>query len=333
MTERSLLLLAGRLSAPRAGWVAEALTTDWDVRSWNEEEPFADFARQVVQAKALVAGRLEQRWPPVPDLKLYQLPFTGHHWIGPGDVPRGCRVCNTYEHEVPIAEYVLGAMLEREIGIHAADRGFRDLGWDGKTVGGGSGHGELYGKTLGIVGHGHIGGEVAHRAAAFGMRTIAVSRTPRPAPPPLHWLGVMADLDRLLGESDYVLIAVPLADETRGLIDAARLAAMKPGGVIINVGRGQVVDEGALYTALADSRIGGAVIDVWYDYPDAADPNPPPSKYPFHELDNIIMTPHFSAYTDAMRERRWTTIAANIDRLARGETLENVCFEGTGEVL
>ena len=73
-------------------------------------------------------------------------------------MPSGCRVCNIYEHEIPIAEYVLGAMLERKIGIRAADRRFRELGWDGKTVGGGSGHGELYGKTLGIVGHGHFGG-------------------------------------------------------------------------------------------------------------------------------------------------------------------------------
>ena len=330
MAEHPSLLLAGCLSAPRAGWIAEALTTDWQVRSWNEDEPFEDFAKLVAGADALIAGRLEGDWPPIPNLKLYQLPFTGYHWIGPKDVPPGCRVCNTYEHEIPIAEYILGAMLEREIGIRAADQRFRSHGWDGKSVGGGTSHGELFGKTFGIVGYGHIGLEVARRADAFGMRTIAVSRTPRDRPEPLAWLETMEALDRLLGESDYVLIALPLADETRGLIDDGRLTKMKPDGVIINVGRGHLIDEGALYASLSEGRIGGAIIDVWYDYPDDGNPNCPPSKFPFQDLDNIIMTPHFSAYTDAMRARRWTSIAANIDRLARGEALANVCFEGTG---
>ena len=310
--------------------MAETLTTDWTIRTWNEDEPFADFAKLVAAADAIVAGRIPGEWPPVPNLRLYQLPFTGHHWIGPRDVPRGCLVCNTFEHEIAIAEYVLGAMLEREIGIGAADRRFRSRGWADGGVTGGADHGELYGKTIGIVGYGHIGVEVARRAEAFGMRCVAVTRTSRPTPAPLEWLGRMDDLERLLGESDYVLIAVPLAKETRGLIDAARLAQMKPDGTIINVGRGLVIDEGALYGALAERRIGGAIIDVWYDYLSDDKPDRSPSRFPFQELDNIIMTPHFSAQSKAMRLRRWASVAANVDRLARGETLRNICFEGTG---
>ena len=328
MTKFPTLLLAGGLSAPRAQWMADNLTTDWTLKTWHEDEPFEAFAEQVARADALIAGRIPGPWPAIPNLKLYQLPFTGYDWISAGDVPVGCTVCNTYEHEIPIAEYVMGAMLEREIGIMAADARFRAKGWDGKIVGSGTGHGELHGKTIGIVGYGHIGVEVARRADAFGMRTIAVTRTPREAPAPLDWLGTMDGLDRLLGESDYVLIALPLADETQGLIDGARLAHMKPTATIINVGRGHVIKQADLYAALSEHRIGGAIIDVWYNYPKPGGPDTPPSKYPFQDLDNIIMTPHFSAYTDAMRTRRWTSIAANVDRLARGEDLENVCFRG-----
>jgi phosphoglycerate dehydrogenase-like enzyme len=141
----------------------------------------------------------------------------------------------------------------------------------------------------------------------------------------------MQALDRLLNESDYVLLALPLADDTHGLIDAKRFARMKPDGVIINVGRGLVIDEGALYAALDERRIGGAIIDVWYNYPSDEVENPAPSRYPFQELDNIIMTPHSSSHSEAARLRRWTSIAANVDRLARGEALRNVCFEGTGQ--
>ena len=163
------------------------------------------------------------------------------------------------------------------------------------------------------------------------MRTIAVSRTVAPAPAPLDWLRTMDRLDDLLAESDYVLLALPLAPETRGLIDAERLRAMKPGGVLINVSRGPVVVEEALYCALKEKRIGGAIIDAWYAYPTAEDPDRPPSAFPFQELANLTMTPHNSARSGATRKRRWAGVVRNLDHLAKGEALENVCFEGTAE--
>ncbi|MDA1100449.1 MAG: 2-hydroxyacid dehydrogenase [Proteobacteria bacterium] len=330
MPDHPTLFLAGRMTAPRVAWLVQTLTTDWNILSWTEDEPFDGFVEQVARADAIVAGRIHGTWPPVPSLKLYQLPFTGHDWIGPRDVPAACLVCNTFEHEITIAEYVLGAMLEREIGIAAVDRRFRSHGWDGRIAGTGENHGELFGKTIGIVGYGHIGVEVARRAQAFGMRCIAVTRTARPAPEPLAWLATMEGLAQLLGESDYVLISLPLAENTRGLIGTAQLARMKSDGVIINVGRGRIIDEGALYRALEEKRIGGAIIDVWYDYPGADGVDHPPSQYPFQALDNIIMTPHFSARSAAMRDRRWNFVAANLDRFARGELPQNICFEGTG---
>ncbi|MDP6388826.1 MAG: 2-hydroxyacid dehydrogenase [Alphaproteobacteria bacterium] len=328
MAEPLTLLLAGRMSEPREEWMREHLSSEWNMLTWTEDEPFERFVELVPQAHAIVGGRIKGDWPPVPNLKLYQIPFTGYDWIGPSDVPEGCMVCNAYGHEIAIAEYVLGGLLEWEIGLRAYDRRFREFGWEERVPGIGPSHGELHGKTLGIVGYGHIGVEIAHRARAFGLKVIAVNRTRRPTPAELDWLGTLDELDRLLGESDYVVVALPLADETRGLIDAERLAAMKPDGVIVNVGRGHVIEEEALYTALAERRIGGAIVDVWYGYATPENPDRGPSEFPFQNLDNIIMTPHTSSRTAPSRERRWLTVASNLDRLARGEALENICFEG-----
>ena len=330
MPDIPTVFLAGRMSVPWMEWIQDRLTTDWNIVTWSEDEAFERFVELAPGADAIVGGRITGDWPAVPNLKLYQIPFTGFDWLNPKDVPKGCTVCNAFEHEIAIAEYVMAALLDWEIGLSESSRRFRTIGWEGRTPGIGSNHGEVYGKTLGIVGYGHIGRETALRADAFGMRTIAVTRTARETPAPLARLQTMDGLDDLLGESDYVLMALPLTPETRGLMDADRIARMKPDGILINVGRGPVIDEEALYRSLAEKRIGGAIIDVWYTYPTPEEPDRPPSKFPFQELDNVIMTPHNSARSGAARLRRWGAVARNLDHLAKGEALENICFRGTG---
>lgn len=330
MPDIPTVFLAGRMSVPWAEWIRERLTTNWNMISWSEDEGFERFAELAPRADAIVGGRITGEWPAVPDLKLYQIPFTGFDWLHPEDVPKGCAVCNAFGHEIAIAEYVMAALLDWEIGLSRSNHRFRTHGWEGRVAGIGPNHGEVHGKTLGIVGYGHIGRETAARAAAFRMRTIAVTRTARPAPAPLERLQTMDGLDDLLAESDYVLITLPLSPETRGLMDYERIARMKPNGVLINVGRANVIDEEALYRSLAENVIGGAIIDVWYAYPTPDDPDRPPSKFPVQELDNLIMTPHNSARSGAARLRRWEVVARNLDHLARGETLENICFRGIG---
>ena len=323
-------IVAGDFAAPLAGWLGENLTTDWNILSWREGEPFAGFAEAIVGADAVVAGRVRGDWPAVPRLRLYNIPFTGHEWLDAATLPRSCIVCNCKEREIAISEYVLGAMLERQIGFMRADGYFRQHSWKDRPPGGGPAHGELYAKTIDIIGYGTIGHEVAVRAAAFGMRVVGVSRTAPKFLAPLDWFDDMGALERLLLESDFVLMALPLSDQTRGLFDAKCFAQMKPDALFINVGRGMTVDEEALYTALVERRIGGAVIDVWYRYPHPKDPVPAPSRFRFQELDNVLMTAHNSAHTEETRNRRWQSVAANLDRLARGEALQNVCFTGTG---
>jgi phosphoglycerate dehydrogenase-like enzyme len=221
-------------------------------------------------------------------------------------------------------------MLEWQIGLCRMDREFRARGWAGRMPGSAPAHRELRGLTLGIVGHGHIGREAASRARAFGMRCIGIRRRAAPCPPELDWLGQADRLDALLAESDFVLIACDLNAETLGLIDAGRLAAMKPTGVLINIARGRIVDEDALWEALSGRRIGGAVLDVWYNYNQPGEPEVRPANHPFESLDNVILSAHQSAVTEEMHARRWRFVARNCARIERGEPPENVVFTGTG---
>ena len=286
------------------------------------------FAQALAQADAIVSMNWPATFPPAPKLRLLQLPGAGTDDIVFDAVPPGAAICNAYEHEIGIAEFVLAVMLEWCIRIRRMDAELRAGRWWGSWLGGPTAaHGEVFGQTLGIVGYGRIGREVAKRAHAFGMRVIAVNRSPKPAD---GWAERVAGMDafhELLGESDFVLSALPLDDRSRGLFDARAFARMKPDAVLINVGRGRTVDEQALFEACRDRRIGGAVIDTWYDYPPQNSREVPtlrPSRFAFHELDNVIMTAHASAWTDALLERRCRIMAGNLDRLARGEPLINL---------
>jgi len=195
------------------------------------------------------------------------------------------------------------------------------------TLGGGSPHGEVLGRTIGIIGYGRIGHEVAVRATGLKCRVLAANRSPVADPAPAETVYPLADLDRMLPLCDTVLIACALAPETAGLIDARRLALMKPGALLINVARARIVDEDALYAALKDRHLGGAALDVWWQYPTEAEPERRPSRRPFHELPNVLMTPHSSSSSDATADRRWSVVATNLDRFAHGEPLENIVLQ------
>lgn len=320
------VLVQGAIAAPRADLLRRHAPAGWEVLVWDPktDDPGA-FAGLAKRADVIVGGGIPVPWPPVPALKLFQIPWTGHDFTAPEKIPAGVPVANTFEHETAIAEYVLLGMLEWQIRLCALDRAFRDTGWGGHGTGQAPSHGEVRGKTLGIVGHGHIGHETAVRARAFGMRCIGIRRSARPCPPELDWLGRPDRLDDLLGQSDYVLIACDMNDQTIGMIDAARLAAMKSDGVIINVARGRIIDENALYDALAGRRIGGAILDTWYNY--GADRWP--CNRPFQDLDNVILSAHRSAVTEEMHGRRWRFVAEQCARIGRGEAPQNVIFHGT----
>jgi len=176
---------------------------------------------------------------------------------------------------------------------------------------------ELHGRTLGLVGFGASGRELARRMVAFGMRLTAIDVRPLPDPMPagvtLDFFGGPADLDVILRDSDYVSIHVPLTADTRHLIDDRALRLMKRSAVLINVARGEIVDEQALLAALTEERIRGAALDVFAHEP----VNP---AHPILSLPNVYVSPHSAGVTTGTSRRRGAAAAANAIRASNGET-------------
>ncbi len=131
-------------------------------------------------------------------------------------------------------------------------------------------------------------------------------------------------LDEFWGSADFFVVSVPSNAETAGIVNAGSFASMRPSAVLLNVGRGPTIDEQALYEALKSHRIAGAIIDTWYRYPSPSQPSVLPSNFPFHELKNVVMTPHMSGWTSGTINRRRQTIADNIGRRAAGRPCINV---------
>jgi phosphoglycerate dehydrogenase-like enzyme len=255
-------------------------------------------------------------------LKLVQVPGAGLDRIDRSALPVGARLANVYGHETGIAEYVLGAMLALTRELTRLDAALRRGCWESQWAVGVSPPPvwpELAGKVLGILGYGRIGQAVARRARAFDMEVLAIRRvTAQPDPHDIASVRGPEALDDLVARSDYLAITLPLTPETRGLLGDRQLRLMKPTAIVVNVARAHIVDEDALFAALAERRIAGAALDVWYRYPTAAGAALPANQ-PFHELPNVLMTPHVSGWTDGMLEARARLIAENIRRTARGE--------------
>jgi phosphoglycerate dehydrogenase-like enzyme len=212
----------------------------------------------------------------------------------------------------PIAEWVLAAMLLFAKGWPQAWRNQRAHEYRRYMPR------ELAGCTVGMVGLGTIGMEVAHRVRAMGCRVIGMRRSvsARSTHDAVDEVVPPHDLHYLLGASDFVVVAAPLTSETRGLIGAAALAAMRAGGVLINVARGALVDADALVDALRAERIAGAALDVFQE-------EPLPASSPLWDLENLVLTPHVAAGTDSYYERATEVFCDNLRRYLRGEPLAN----------
>jgi len=181
------------------------------------------------------------------------------------------------------------------------------------------------GRTLGIVGYGDIGRAIAERMRAFGMRILALRRRPErtAGDPPVDEVLDPGRLVELMGRSDYVVASTPLTAETRGLIGEREIAAMKPTGVLINVGRGAVVDEAALVRALVEGRIRGAALDVF-------ETEPLPAEHPFWGMENVLLSPHCADQTQGWIEEAMQAFLDNLARFQRGEPLAGVVDKRRG---
>lgn len=172
-------------------------------------------------------------------------------------------------------------------------------------------HAELHGRTLAVIGYGANGRAAAERARALGMNILTIDR------------GEREKLPSVLAQCDFAVLTAPLTAETRGMIGAAEIAAMKPSAVLINVGRGQLIDETALVRALQLKQIRGAALDVF-----ATEPLPP--DHPFYSMDNVLVSPHSADAVTNSRENAIQFFVGNFERFRKGEPLENVVDKNAG---
>jgi len=206
----------------------------------------------------------------------------------------------------PLADWVIGAMIYFAYQFPRVLRNQRAHKWEPFD------HEELHGHTVAIIGYGDIGKGVADRACAFGMHIQPIRSNHQPA-----------DLIHAIEIADYVVITLPLTSKTRGLIGAPQIAAMKPTAVVINIGRGPVIDESALLSALRENQIRGAALDVFQT-------EPLPSNHPFWEMENVLVSPHSADNLPNSRELAVEFFVENFRRFAQGEPLLNLVNKHAG---
>lgn len=282
----------------------------------------------LADADALVGGRFDTELAAAaPRLRLVQVSGAGTDGVDRSALRPGVALANTYHHEDAMAEYAVWAAVGLRRGLAGADAKLRRQVWASPAqdpvlplpVG-------LAGARIGLYGFGHVGERAWRAFASFGASGAAVSGRGAVAAEEhgLAWAGGPDQLPRLCAESDILLVSVPLTPETTGAIGSAELDAIGTAGIVINVARGPVIAESALYEALREHRLGAAAIDVWYSYPPAGSNRAAPANLPFGELDNVLLTPHISGVARATFEARVRDIATNLLALRDGTPLVNV---------
>jgi phosphoglycerate dehydrogenase-like enzyme len=233
---------------------------------------------------------------------------------------------NLHHNAAPTAEMAIALLMAAAKFLIPIDRSFRDHDWTPRYQPNPSIL--LQGKTALILGFGHIGQRVGQFCQALGMGVIGLRRqVDKPILP-----GVEAQvhppeaLEALLPDSHVLIITLPFTAQTDQLIGARQLSLMQPGGILVNVGRGTIVDQAALYQALKGGPLAAAGLDVWYNYPQDQDQrrDTPPADFPFHQLDNIVMSPHRGGGSQETDLHRMRHLARLLNALLHGETDTNL---------
>ena len=300
----------------------DGATASWH-DSWNEHSVLTDLK----DADVYVGPRFtEAMGAEAPNIRLVHVAGAGYDGIEAGALPAGAVCANTFHHESSIAEHIASVLVALRRNLVGQDAALRTGVWSSSVYSAEIRQPEtLRGAVVTFLGFGHIGSAAWNLLQAFGAQGIAITRsgTVDPLANSLRWTGSTDRLAEALSESDILVISIPLTDETTGLVGATQLDDLGPDGLLVNVARGPIVDETALYEALKERRIAGAAIDTWYRYP-GPDGRGEPSTMPFGRLDNIIMTPHSSGVTAETFRGRAREIAENITRLSKNEPLKNV---------
>lgn len=308
-------------SAPLLVWAAErperdalALPEGVEIASVpRQPSNHPDLARVEVLVPPYRSQRVLDALPGMSGLRLVQALESGVEWLLP-HVPDDVPVCNSRgAHDAAVAEWVAGVVLamQRRLPDHLEAQ--RRAQWR-DVVGRGEWRppypGDLEGSTVLIAGYGSIGSAVERRLDPFGVDFLRVARSARPG---VHAATALPDL---IPEADIVVLLVPLTPATERLISADLLGAMKPGGLLVNAGRGRLVDQDALVAALYEGRIRAAL--------DVTDPEPLPQDSRLWQAPNLLLTPHMAGDTPRRYRRSWQLVGEQIERLLAGEPAANV---------
>ncbi|MFY1627067.1 2-hydroxyacid dehydrogenase [Micromonospora sp. WMMD723] len=249
----------------------------------------------------------------LPDVAVVQLLSAGADaWTG--RVPAGVTLCDARGvHDAGTAEWVVTAILAQLRGFPELARAQARREWAYDRV---APTDELTGKRVLIVGAGSIGAAVRARLAPFDVTFTLVARTARPD----EGVHAVTELPRLLPEADVVVLLVPLTDATRGLVDAAFLAAMPDGALLVNAARGPVADTVALVAELTSGRLRAAL--------DVTDPEPLPADHPLWELPNVLLTPHVAGSVRGLLPRAYRLVGEQVRRFVAGSPLVNTVVDG-----
>jgi len=300
-------------------WFAERLRTEFPALEIIHRDRYEGIDEHLADAEILFAFQLrpEQfnsarklRWIHAPTAAVHQLLF-------PELVASALVLTNAREvHGPVVAEHVIALIFALAKKIPQAARLHQKRIWGQDAIwNDGPRPRELAGATLGLIGLGSIGRTAARMAASLGMRVIAVREHPEKGKPEgVSEVFAPVQLNDVLSQSDYVVMAVPLTEATRGLMNAERLSAMRPDAYLINVGRGPQVDEVALADALRSRRIAGAALDVFVQ-----EPLPPQS--PLWEIENLMITPHTAGLTEKLWQRHYALFSENLRRYLAREPL------------
>jgi phosphoglycerate dehydrogenase-like enzyme len=262
-----------------------------------------------------------------PDLHTLVIPYAGVPLATRtliGEFPQ-IKVFNLHHNAAPTAEMTIALLMAAAKFVVPIDQAMRASNWTPRYATNPSLL--LEGKCALILGFGHIGQRVGRFCQALGMQVIGIRRNVNGALLP----GLQAEvhppqfIDQLLPRTDVLIITLPITPQTEGLIGINQLTAMIPGGILVNVGRGPIVDQAALYPALMDGTLSAAGLDVWYNYPktDEDREHTPPADYPFHELENIVMSPHRGGGSRETERLRMEHLAELLNSLHNGTPTQN----------
>ncbi|MCP5515337.1 MAG: hydroxyacid dehydrogenase [Spirochaetales bacterium] len=295
-------------------------------KAHKDLEVFTDTESAPLPEIEIIAGGLltEKLIQQASSLKIVFVPFVGVNHL-PLELlkERGIRVCNSHGNDRFVAERVLALLLAFHGRVVEFHKDLENEIWHGFWAGGGAEDtwDSLYRKKVTILGTGAIGRQTAKMLSFFeadvtGYKKHSTSEVPE------GFARISSSLEDAVKGADILIAAVPLTDETRGMVNRDIINLMK-GGVILNIARGPVLDEKALYEALTDGTLKGACIDVWYTYPEAGNKVKAPGNYPFHKLPNVVLSPHVGGGTRTAFRLDIDLTFANISTYIRGGKVKN----------